>query len=198
MTDQRFSRDALREHLCDLSKSWIGRIIVQERLKNHDALASLTNGALSTLRIVTCKTPSGSIDLMPPVIRIPHGRAVVDNFAQGGLAAPIDFASGIVCGPAVRMDNGLGLTSTDKHPDTGQQFRGFCIPMWTDAVDLARRAHETFLSLPFIAWDIAILQDGPVLVEGNPTFHTHVTLLPHGLTLSSTQFIPYYNFHWAN
>ena len=25
MTGQRFSRDALREHLCDLSKSWIGR-----------------------------------------------------------------------------------------------------------------------------------------------------------------------------
>ena len=71
MTGQRFSRDALREHLCDLSKSLIGRIILQERLKNHDALASLTNGALSTLRIVTCKTPSGSIDLMPPVIRIP-------------------------------------------------------------------------------------------------------------------------------
>ena len=96
------------------------------------------------------------------------------------------------------MDNYLGLKSTDKHPDSGQEFRGFCIPMWTEAVHLARRAHQTFSSLPFIAWDIAILQDGPVLVEGNPIFHTDVTLLPHGLTLSDTQFIPYYNHHWEN
>ena len=121
-----------------------GRLIVQERLKNHPALAPITNGALSTLRIVTCTDPSGSIDLMPPVIRIPVGRAVVDNFALGGLSAPIDLASGTVCGPAVQMHNGLGLISTDKHPDTGQKFRGFCIPMWTEAVHLARQAHETF------------------------------------------------------
>ena len=196
VTDQRFSRDALHDHLCDVSNS--GRVILQKRLKNHAALAPLTNGALSTLRIVTCTTPSGSIDLMPPVIRMPAGRSVVDNFAQNGLAAPIDLATGTVCGAAVQMDNHLGLISTDKHPDSGQEFRGFCIPMWTEAVHLARRAHQTFSSLPFIAWDIAILQDGPVLVEGNPIFHTDVTLLPHGLTLSDTQFIPYYNHHWEN
>jgi hypothetical protein len=42
-----------------------------------------------------------------------------------------------------------------------------------------------------------ILQDGPVLVEGNCPFDTDLTVLPHGLTLSDTQFIPYYNYHWA-
>ena len=196
VTNQRFSRDALHDHLCDLSSS--RRVILQERLKNHAALAPLTNGALSTLRIVTCISPSGSIDLMPPVIRMPAGRSIVDNFAQNGLAAPIDLATGTVCGAAVQMDNYLGQISTEKHPDSGQVFIGFCIPSWTEAVHLARRAHQTFSSLPFIAWDIAILQDGPVLVEGNPIFHTHVTLLPHGLTLSDTQFIPYYNYHWVN
>ena len=196
VTDQRFSRDALHDHLCDVSNS--GRVILQERLKNHTALAPLTNGALSTLRIMTCTTPSGSIDLMPPVIRMPAGRSVVDNFAQNGLAAPIDLATGTVCGAAVQMDNYVGLISTDKHPDSGQEFRGFCIPRWTEAVHLARRAHQTFPSVPFIAWDIAILQDGAVLLEGNPIFHTRVTLLPHGLTLSDTQFIPYYNYHWEN
>jgi hypothetical protein len=196
VTDQRFSRAALHRHLCDLSSC--GRVILQERLKNHNALAPLTNGALSTVRIVTCKSPSGSIDLMPPVIRMPAGRSVVDNFAQNGLAAPIDLATGTVCGKAIQMDNCLGLISTDKHPDTCKPFEGFCIPRWIEAVQLACQAHQTFSSLPFIAWDIAILQDGPVLVEGNPIFHTRVTLLPHGLTLSDTQFIPYYNYHWAN
>lgn len=195
-TDRRFSRDALLDHLRDLSRSQ--RIILQERLKNNAALAPLTNGALSTLRVVTCMTPLGSIDLMPPVIRMPAGRSVIDNFAQGGMAAPIDLASGTICGPAIRRDSCLGLLSLDKHPDSGQEFKGFKIPMWTEAIDLARRAHETFPSLCFVGWDIAILQDRPLLVEGNAIFHTHLTVLPHGLTLADTQFIPYYNYHWAN
>ena len=195
-TDQQFSRDALLDHLCNLSKC--GRLILQQRLKNHIALSLLTNGALSTLRLVTCRAPSGSIDLMPPVIRMPTGRSAADNFAQGGLAAPIDMATGTICGPALQKDNCLGVISFDRHPDTGQKLEGFPIPMWIEAVDLARQAHETFPSVHFIGWDIAILQHGPVLVEGNDGFDTDLTVLPHGLSLSDTQFIPYYNFHWAN
>ena len=195
-TDQRFSSDALLDYLCDLSRSW--PVILQKRLRNHAALSPLTNGALSTLRIVTCTTPFGSIDLLPPVIRMPAGRLVVDNFAHGGLAAPIDFATGKICGLAVKKDNRLGMISLDEHPDSGQEFKGFPIPMWSEAVDLARRAHETFPSLHFIGWDIAVLQDGPILVEGNVPAATDLPVLIHGLTLSDTQFIPYYNYHWAN
>jgi hypothetical protein len=196
-TGQKFSREALVEHLCVLSRQH-GRVILQPRLVNHAALSPLTNGALSTLRIVTCRTPFGSIDLMPPVIKMPAGCLVVDNFDAGGLVAPIDLATGTICGPALQRHNCLGVISTDRHPDSGQEFKGFPIPMWTEAVDLARRAQETFRSLHFVGWDIAILQDRPVLVEGNATWGTNVTVLPHRLTLSDTQFIPYYNHHWHN
>jgi hypothetical protein len=134
---------------------------------------------------------------MPPVIRMPAGRSVVDNFHSDGLAAPIDLATGTICGPALQKDKRLGVISTDRHPDTGQEFMGFPIPMWTEAVDLARRAHETFPSLHFIGWDIAILQDRPILVEGNAPWDCDLTILPHGLTPSDTQFIPYYNHHLA-
>ena len=195
-TDQQFSRDALLNYLCNLSKR--GRLILQKRLKNHRALSLLTNGALSTLRLVTCRAPSSSIDLMPPVIRMPTGRSAADNWAQGGLAAPINMATGTICGPALQKDNCLGVISIDRHPDTGQKLEGFPIPMWIEAVDLARQAHETFPLVHFIGWDIAILQHGPVLVEANVGFDTDLTVLPHGLSLSDTQFIPYYNFHWAN
>ena len=135
---------------------------------------------------------------MPPVIRVPTGRLVVDNFSQGGLAAPIDPASGTICGPAVQKDNRLGALWLEEHPDTGQKFEGFPVPLWTEAAELARLAHKTFPSLYFIAWDIAVLQDGPVLVEGSSVFGTDLTVLPHRLSLSDTQFIPYYNYHWAN
>jgi hypothetical protein len=195
-SDEQFGSDALLAYLCDLSRS--GRIILQQRLRNHAGLLPLTNGALSTLRIVTCTTPSGSVDLLPAFIRMPVGRLVVDNVSQGGLGAPIDFATGTICGPALQKDSRLGAIWVEEHPDTGQRFKGFSVPMWTKAVELARLAHKTFPSLHFTGWDIAILQDGPVLIEGNVPVNIDLPVLTHGLTLSDTQFIPYYNYHWAN
>jgi hypothetical protein len=199
-TEEKFSAEALLAHLCNLSKQQkqLKQVILQPRLRNHTALSPLTNGALSTLRIVTCLTPAGSIDLMPPVIRMPTGHSVVDNFSQGGLAAPIELATGVVCGAALKKDETFGVISMDKHPDSGQPFNGFLIPMWPEAIDLAQRAHETFRSIHFVGWDIAILEDRPIILEAHVKFNFNVTVLPHGCALSDTQFIPYYNYHWAN
>src|SRR5262249_34041191 len=191
LTDQSFSGEALLNLFCHLSR--FERIVVEQRLQNHAALLPLTNGALSTIRIMTCRTPFDSIDLLPPIIKLPTGRSVADNFHQRGLAAPIDIATGCICGAALQRDDCLGVRWVDKHPDTGQELKGFRIPMLKEAVDLARRAHETFSSMPFIGWDIAILDDHPVIVEGNYAPDTDLTVLPHRLTLSDTQFIPYYN-----
>ncbi len=133
---------------------------------------------------------------MPPVVRMPVGRSVVDNLAKGGLAAPIDLMTGEICGPAIQKCHQLGIRRFDRHPDTGQPFRGTPIPMWQQVLSVAIRAHLTFPSIHFVGWDVAILPEGPVLVEGNPIFSTDLTVLPHGLALSDTQYIPYYIHHW--
>jgi len=195
-TDDKLSAASLVETLSEQSRSV--QIIVQKAVRNHVAMAPLTNGALSTIRIVTCRTPSGSLDVMPPVIRMPTGSAVVDNVAQGGLAAPVDLVTGKICGPAIRRDRKLGIIRTDKHPDTGTNLIGYGLPLWNQAVELAKQAHLKFPSLYFIGWDIAILQDHPIVVEGNATWCTDLIVLPHGISLADTQFIPYYNFHFSN
>ena len=194
IADQELRPPALIQHLCELSRGTT--LIVQERVRNHESMSPLTNGALSTLRIVTCRHPSGSIDFMPSVVRMPAGRCVVDNLARGGLAAPIDLTTGEICGPAIQKDPQLGIRRLDRHPDTGQPLRGTPIPMWQQALSVATRAHLAFPSIHFVGWDVAILPDGPVLVEGNPIFDTDLTVLPHGLTLSDTQYIPYYIHYW--
>jgi len=191
--DGTFSAVALIETLCEQSKGRYGLFVLQPRLINHPDLQPLTNGALCTLRLVTCRSLTGEIDLLPPVIRMPNGDSVVDNLAKGGLAAPIDIASGMICGPGIKKHAGLGSVTIDRHPDTGTRFEGFQIPSWRDALDLARRAHRVFPSMIFIGWDIPILPEGPILLEGNPVWDTNLTVMPHGITLSDTQFVPCYN-----
>ena len=80
----------LMETLRDQSGGPDGPILLQPALTNHPHLNAVTNGALSTLRIVTCKTLSGEIEFLPSVIKMPAGASIADNLAKGGLAAPID------------------------------------------------------------------------------------------------------------
>lgn len=191
---ETFNMDGLTKKLTADSKS--GRIVLQEKATNHSSMIGrITTGGLATIRFVTCKSPLGSVECLPPAIRMPIAGAIVDNIAQGGLAAPIDMASGKICGPAIQKDKEIGISIFEKHPDTDVEFTGFQLPFWEEVLDLAMRAHLAFPSMPFVGWDIAILQDGPVVLEGNSWWDVDLTLLPNRISLSETQFIPYYNYH---
>lgn len=170
-------------------------IVLQERLSNHPGIAPLTNGALSCARLVTCRRPGGGVDCLPATFRLPWGSAVVDNFARGGLKVPVDLESGEITGPAVGLDERCGIRTTDRHPDTQAAFIGFRLPCWGEAVELALRAAEVFPDVPFVGWDVAFLEDGPVLIEGNVSWNADGTQIPHGLGLGDTQFVAYYLHH---
>ncbi|MGH6892554.1 MAG: sugar-transfer associated ATP-grasp domain-containing protein, partial [Dongiaceae bacterium] len=53
------------------------------------------------------------------------------------------------------------------HPVTGARIEGRTLPYWSEVVDLACRAQTAFSDRPFVGWDIAILDSGPCLIEGN-------------------------------
>lgn len=149
----------------------IGRpILLQRALRNAACDAALSpGGALATARIMTIRQPDGTPQLLYAVYRMPaDSTAAADNFSAGGLAAPIDLATGRL-GPGIRKDMRLLPEPAVRHPQTGARVEGHQLPHWAEAVRLALRAHEaiTWKGVPVIGWDIALLEDGPLLVEGN-------------------------------
>jgi len=147
----------------------LGRpVLLQRTLRNASSLAHLTLGALCTARVVTMRPPDGRPQLLYAVYRMPVGGTIADNFDKGGLAAPIDLATGRL-GAAVRKHPSFLGTRVVRHPDTGAAIEGHQLPDWSEAVSLAVRAHEAIAweGVPFIGWDIALLDEGPVLLEGN-------------------------------
>jgi hypothetical protein len=137
---------------------------------NHPDIADLSTGALATVRAVTCRNERGEFEVTNASFRMGQGRtSIVDNFHAGGIVAKIDLRTGEV-GPATdgAMALGPGRGWCDRHPDTGGQIAGRRLPFWQETLDLARRAHTlAFSDHVIIGWDIALLSDGPCLVEGN-------------------------------
>ncbi len=142
-------------------------LVVQPRRVNHVAITDLSNGALSTVRIVTCRNENGGFEPTNAVLRMAQGgNHVVDNFHAGGLAARVDLSTG-----QLGRATDLGLTPAvgwrDTHPDSGAPIAGRVLPFWDATLDLVTRAHAAFADRVIIGWDVGIMPDGPELVEGN-------------------------------
>jgi hypothetical protein len=141
--------------------------LVQERARNHPAMRDLSNGALNTVRMISCLNEHDEPELIGAVLRMAVGDNVtVDNVHAGAIAAGVELAEGRL-GQATYMGVDTALSWVDHHPDTGAQITGRILPMWNELCDLVHRAHSVFDDWVVIGWDVAITAEGPRLVEGN-------------------------------
>lgn len=142
-------------------------VIVQPRLSAHRELLEVTTGALPTVRIVTCLNERGEPELIGAVFRMSVGaNRTVDNLHAGGIAANVDLGTGRLSRATDLGSNSrLGWLST--HPNTGALIENRVLPLWEETKQLALSAHREFTDRVVIGWDIAILEDGPIVVEGN-------------------------------
>lgn len=160
------SEAELMAHLVALSEqqgAYVGRLYV----RNHPLLEEISPGALSSVRVVTCLDEAGRPEVTHAVLRMARTPGtVVDNFHAGGIAASVALDSGVV-GKAT--DTGLSRHSQwwTTHPTNGAAILGRRLPMWEQVLDVARRAHSAFADQVVVGWDVAVLHDGPQLIEGN-------------------------------
>lgn len=141
--------------------------LVQKRARNHPAIADLSNGALNTIRIITCLDERNEPEIIGAVFKMAVGANVtVDNVHAGAIAAAVDLVQGRL-GQATYMGIDARKGWTDCHPITGTAITGRLLPMWDDTCELVRRAHSAFDDWVVIGWDVAIISGGPCLVEGN-------------------------------
>lgn len=158
-------------------RSTTGKVVVQRRLTNHPDTARFSLGGLCTLRVVTYRPAGERAKVGFLCLRMPLGASVVDNLAAGGLAAAVDPETGIL-GPAVGKATVVG--SVSHHPDTGVRIAGEKLASWRELVDVALRAHETFLDPWSIGWDVAMTPSGAVLVEGNSLWGGDIVQMTQG------------------
>jgi hypothetical protein len=172
--------------------------IVEYCLTNHGALADLNLGALATARIVTARNEAGEIEATHAVFSMPQRPgAPVDNIHAGGIAAPVDLATGRL-GRAT--DLGVKPTSQwhERHPTTDAVILGRSLPHWPAALDLVRRAHALIGDRVVVGWDVAILEDGPCLVEGNGKPDVDLIQRPHRTGLGASRLGEIMAFHVKN
>lgn len=170
-----------------IERSRQGVVLLQPRLVNHSALRPLSPKALSTIRVMTIRRPREAPRFLAAVLRMGTGDATADNFAQGGIASAIDADTGVI-GVARRIDEQYRTHVYQAHPDTGVPFAGYRVPFWSESVRLALDAHARLGQIACVGWDVAVLEDGPVLIEGNWNPCTKLLQVATQVPLLTTEF----------
>lgn len=139
-------------------------LLVQERVLNHEAVARISPGSTSTLRIVTLRRTDGSCLIPFAGARFGRRGATIDNYSEGGILASVDLGTGVM--GSGNMKAGGERIEVQQHPDTGAQIAGTRLPLWAETLDLVRGL-SAVSPLRSVGWDIIISTDGPVVLEGN-------------------------------
>jgi hypothetical protein len=143
------------------------KIIVRPRVSNHPALSDLALHALCTVHVVTCENERDEVEVTDAVLRMPSKPdSVVDDFHAGGIAAAVTLSTGVL-GRATDIGRNADSRWYSLHPVTHAPIEGRVLPFWDETFDLARRAHCAVSDRGVVGWDIAILPDGPAIIEAS-------------------------------
>lgn len=162
---ERLSARQLLDRLVERSRDT--PLIIQQRMRPHPDLAPITAGALPTLRVLTCLNEENEPEVMAAMIRTSFGaNRTVDNLHAGGIGTLVDVETGRL-GKASNLGADARLGWFSAHPDTGAPIEGAIVPSWELAKSAAVAAHRRFADRVVIGWDVAVLEDGPIFIEGN-------------------------------
>lgn len=159
--------DETKEDVLNLIRSE-GYNLIEEKITNCDEIKSLNPTSLNTIRVVTIS--SGEyFKVVCACLRIGGLGSHVDNVSMGGGSAKIDLSTG--CISTVFCTN--AYRERENSPK-GRNEIGFKIPYWEETLQVLKKASQLVPEIHVVGWDVAVTPNGPVIIEGNESFHTDV------------------------
>lgn len=149
-----------------MSKLKQGKWVVQRIVKSNAQIRKINCSALNTTRIVTIndgKNPK----YLTGFQAFACGTEKTDSWGKGAVYVGIDPFKDELSGFGYFHPTRGAVQTTVKHPDSNIEFDKYRIDGLKEAVELCISAHRYCYFQFLIGWDVAITDEGPVIVEAN-------------------------------
>lgn len=143
-----------------------GKWVLQPQIKSHREISRINSSALNTTRIVTVFDGERPVYLTG-FQSFATSNCEIDSWSKGAVYVGIDPARNCLKPYGYFQPQVGNMAITEKHPDSGIVFRDYIIKDLSKAVELCVSAHKLLYASFIIGWDIAITNDGPLIVEAN-------------------------------
>lgn len=142
-------------------------LIFESTVRQTSQFARFNPSSVNTVRFMTALYPDGSAEVIATFIKIGRAGKCVDNAGSGGnVDVCVDVESGEIK-YAVQYDGWRRITQIEQHPDSGMQLNGVIIDNWDSIKTEVIGFQQAFPWCKVAGWDIAITDDGPVVIEVN-------------------------------
>lgn len=160
----RFSNGGLGIHLLSPNDSILKNHIYQAFVYNHKYLINLQGSDFcGTIRYVIYN--KSKVEKFPIAASIQmNGGKITDHLINGGsYSASIDLKTGKISTRGLDRKGEI----LDKNPISGMTIYNFQIPLWDEILDIVERTCNEYIELPLIAFDVALTDLKPIILEIN-------------------------------
>ncbi|SFW15411.1 sugar-transfer associated ATP-grasp domain-containing protein [Cellulophaga fucicola] len=159
-----------KEHLADDINKCFQYVVSdscvhEEFVKQHPKINKIHPKCVNTIRVETFIDKEGKTHILSAFMRFGVGDSFVDNAHSGGFYVGINLQNGIL-NKIGHQYMEYGGAHYIAHPDNGYVFEGFSIPYFQELKDVVFKAVD-FIPDRYIGWDIAIGENGPIIIEAN-------------------------------
>lgn len=139
--------------------------IIQAGLEQIKEISYMYPRSVNTFRIAT-ENKNGNTRVLCSTLRMGKGGNQVDNSAQDGIVLGININTGET-DPFAATELGVFFS---KHPDTNFVFKNHKISNWRKVKDAVLVFAKKLPQFVYLGWDIALTQNGPIVIETNLGF----------------------------
>ena len=142
-------------------------MIFESVVHQTEQFSAFNASSVNTVRFMTALYPDGSAKIIATFMKIGRAGRCVDNAGEGGnVDVCIDVETGEIR-YAIQFDGWRHVKDIDCHPDSGNPLNGVVIEDWESIKADVIRFQQAFPYCKVAGWDIAITDEGPVVIEVN-------------------------------
>ena len=142
--------------------------LIEEKIQQHSFNQSLYPESVNTVRVDSLLSKAGEAIINSAYLRIGRNGRKVDNWSgkSGGIGVNVNTETGELS--SLGIDYCKNLYS--EHPNTGAVFSGLTVPYWDEIINIVKKAALQFPNLKSLGWDIALTENGPLILEVNADY----------------------------
>lgn len=147
-------------------------LLFESLITQSKQLSAFNESSVNTIRFMTALYPEGETEIVASFIKIGRAGSDVDNAGNGGnVDCAIDIASGRLFN-AIEFNSWHDIKPITHHPDSGCPLEGVCIDNWEHLKAQILNFQARIPYLKTIGWDVAVTDNGPVIIEINNWWDT--------------------------
>lgn len=156
----------------ELLSNVLGRhpLLFEGLVQQTGQFSQMNESSVNTIRFMTTLYPDGEARIIATFIKIGRAGKCVDNAGDGGnVDVCVDTETGKIK-YAIQYDGWRKIKDIECHPDSGNQLNGIVIENWEKIKAEVIKFQQAFPYCKAAGWDIAITDEGPVVIEVNDSW----------------------------